>query len=110
MAVDYLIKNATIVDGSGSAPYVGQVAIEGDRIASVMGAAASNGDQPDAPPSDDANPAWSPRGTKILFSRERGNDRNVWVMSADGSDLQQLTLSRSTEDEPAWLGSPRSAR
>src|SRR5205823_979750 len=48
VAFDYLIKNATIVDGSGSAPYVGQVAIEGDRIASVMGAAASNGDQPDA--------------------------------------------------------------
>src|SRR5437763_10118155 len=54
VAFDYLIKNATIVDGSGSAPYVGQVAIEGDRIASVMGAAASNGDQPDAATTYDA--------------------------------------------------------
>jgi N-acyl-D-aspartate/D-glutamate deacylase len=54
VAFDYLIKNATIVDGSGSAPYVGNVAVEGDRIVSVMGAAASNGDEPEAGTSYDA--------------------------------------------------------
>ncbi len=32
---DYLIKNAHIVDGTGAAPFEGDVAIEGDRIAAV---------------------------------------------------------------------------
>lgn len=32
---DLLIRNGTIVDGTGSAPYVGDVAIDGDRIADV---------------------------------------------------------------------------
>jgi len=32
---DILIRNGTIYDGSGGAPYVGEVAIEGDRIAYV---------------------------------------------------------------------------
>jgi TolB protein len=65
------------------------------------------GDVPGAPASDDANPSWSPGGTKVLFSRDQGTDRNVWVMNPDGSGQQQLTLSRSTEDEPAWVPSPR---
>jgi TolB protein len=54
------------------------------------------------PPAEDANPSWSPRGTKLLFSRETGSNRDVWVMNPDGSSQVQLTLSRSTEDEPAW--------
>ncbi|MDO9488368.1 MAG: D-aminoacylase, partial [Sphingomonadaceae bacterium] len=36
---DVVIKGGTIYDGSGGAPYVGDVAIEGDRIVAVGGAA-----------------------------------------------------------------------
>jgi N-acyl-D-amino-acid deacylase len=36
---DVVIKGATIYDGSGGAPYVGDVAIEGDRIVAVGGRA-----------------------------------------------------------------------
>ena len=32
---DYLIKNATIVDGTGSAPFQGSVAIENGQVAAV---------------------------------------------------------------------------
>ena len=32
---DILIKNATIVDGTGAPPYEGAVAVKGDRIAAV---------------------------------------------------------------------------
>jgi N-acyl-D-aspartate/D-glutamate deacylase len=35
VSLDYLIKGATIVDGTGSAPYVGNVGIKDGRIASV---------------------------------------------------------------------------
>src|SRR4249919_1982551 len=35
MAYDLVIRNGTIVDGSGAAPYAGDVAIAGDRIAEI---------------------------------------------------------------------------
>jgi N-acyl-D-aspartate/D-glutamate deacylase len=35
MALDYLIKGATIVDGSGSAPYVGNVGVKDGKIAAL---------------------------------------------------------------------------
>ena len=39
-AYDVIIRNGTIYDGSGAAPYVGDVVINGDRIVSVGGPAA----------------------------------------------------------------------
>ena len=35
MSLDYLIKGATIVDGTGSAPYVGNVGIKDGKIAAL---------------------------------------------------------------------------
>ena len=32
---DLIIRNGTIVDGTGAAPYVGDIAIDGDRIVEV---------------------------------------------------------------------------
>jgi len=40
---DVVIRNATIVDGSGGAPVVGDVAIAGDRVAAVGGTVAGSG-------------------------------------------------------------------
>ena len=37
---DVIIRNGTIYDGSGGAPYVGDVLVNGDRIVSVGGPAA----------------------------------------------------------------------
>ena len=44
--------------------------------------------------------AWSPDGTKIAFIANRGGDRRIFVMNADGTDLVRLT------DHHAGNGSP----
>jgi Tol biopolymer transport system component len=46
--------------------------------------------------------AWSPDGTRIAFStRWNGND-DIYTMSADGSDLVQLTFESMFDTSPTW--------
>jgi Tol biopolymer transport system component len=44
--------------------------------------------------------AWSPDGEQIAFSRGV-NPAHIWVMNADGSDVQQITTD-DDDDSPAW--------
>jgi tol-pal system beta propeller repeat protein TolB len=47
----------------------------------------------------DVEPAWSPDGTKIVFSR----DYDIWVMNADGTNQKNLTDSPELDEyEPDW--------
>ena len=45
----------------------------------------------------DDEPAWSPDGTMIAFSR----NSQIWTMNANGSNPRQWT-SNNVDDEPAW--------
>lgn len=36
-------------------------------------------------------PKFSPDGTRIAFTSDRGGGDNIWVMNADGSDKRQIT-------------------
>lgn len=36
-------------------------------------------------------PAWSPDGTKIVYTRTAKGDGGLWIMNADGSDKRRLT-------------------
>ena len=55
-----------------------------------------------APEADD-NPAWSPDGKKIAFRSYRGQQADVWVADADGSNLVNLTSGASSDDRrPTW--------
>jgi len=42
--LDYLIKNATVVDGTGAAAYTASVGVQGDRIAAII----TEGELPEA--------------------------------------------------------------
>jgi Tol biopolymer transport system component len=47
----------------------------------------------------DLYPSWSPDGSRILFTSNRsGSSDNVWTMSADGSDLRQVTRATDLVD------------
>jgi imidazolonepropionase-like amidohydrolase/Tol biopolymer transport system component len=39
----------------------------------------------------EVQPRWSPDGSKILFTSDRGGGDNLWSMNPDGSDRRQLT-------------------
>ena len=39
----------------------------------------------------EVQPRFSPDGTRIAFTSDRGGGDNIWLMNADGSDKRQLT-------------------
>ena len=54
----------------------------------------------------EAAPAWTPDGTKIVFSRiaDEEGDHDLYLVNADGTCERQLTDSRTWELEAAWHG------
>ena len=58
------------------------------------------------------NPAWSPDGTKIVFTSYRDvGEYDLYTMDADGSDVAQLTNLPGGEYTPDWQPlTPKSRR
>jgi Tol biopolymer transport system component len=63
----------------------------------------------DFPGTYDSAPAWSPDGTKIafesnlnVFDTNPGNDMEIWVMNADGTNPVMLTSNTLHDEGPAW--------
>ncbi len=50
----------------------------------------------------DSYPMLSPDGKKICFQSNRTGDSEIFVMNADGSNLQQLTNTAGFDGGPAW--------
>lgn len=50
----------------------------------------------------DVFPLWSPRGDKIMFSRLIGENYDIFTISPDGSNLQQLTTAIGNDSHQAW--------
>ncbi|MBY6203391.1 amidohydrolase family protein [Halomonas denitrificans] len=51
----------------------------------------------------DFQPTFSPDGRRIAFISDRGGAENIWTMSADGEDLEQVTDEQAQLlHNPAW--------
>jgi Tol biopolymer transport system component len=46
----------------------------------------------------DSDPAWSPDGERIAFSR----DGDIYLMNPDGTSIRQLTRGSARDGAPAW--------
>lgn len=55
----------------------------------------------------DEYPVWSPDGKKIAFSADPNGNYDIFVMNADGSNIQQKTSSSRKEETPAWFPDSR---
>lgn len=51
---------------------------------------------------EDAEPAMSPDGTRIAFTRQVGGAWEVFAVNIDGTDLRRLTTDGRTARTPAW--------
>ncbi|MEQ8748891.1 MAG: hypothetical protein RIC52_03865, partial [Amphiplicatus sp.] len=48
-------------------------------------------------------PKFSPDGSKIAFTSDRGGGDNIWIMDRDGSDMRQVTKeSFRLTNAPDW--------
>ncbi len=50
----------------------------------------------------DTGPVWSPDGTRIAFVSERSGWKQIWTMTADGSDQHPLAPEEAEQIEPVW--------
>ncbi len=49
-----------------------------------------------------AAPSWSPNGDKLVFSGTVGGISDLYITTADGENLQQLTHDRYAQMHPQW--------
>jgi TolB protein len=47
-------------------------------------------------------PLWSPRGDRIMFSRQDRGDYEIYTINPDGTGLKQLTHVRGNDAHQAW--------
>ncbi len=95
------------------APSAAPAATNG-RIAFVAGAEANtqevwtiapDGSDPVQLTNDDVyddDVAYSPDGTKLVFTSDRDGDSDIWIMDADGSSPMQIVDHRGADAEPTW--------
>ena len=54
------------------------------------------------PYSGDLDPAFDPRGERIVFSSSRLGHRNLWIARPDGSQAAPLTTEAAIDEKPAF--------
>jgi tol-pal system beta propeller repeat protein TolB len=51
---------------------------------------------------DDIDPTWSPDGSRIAFASSRAGNRQLFIMDADGSNIEQLTDLNNMGGRSTW--------
>jgi len=51
---------------------------------------------------DDIDPTWSSDGSKIAFASSRRGDRQLFIMDADGSNVEQMTDLKNMGGRSTW--------
>jgi len=47
--------------------------------------------------------SWSPDGTRISFVSSRGGNFDLYVMNADGTNVQRITDHPANDFDPIWM-------
>lgn len=68
----------------------------------IMGADGTNQRQLMVTPVPSRQPAWSPDGSRIVFSTGPRGESDIYVVDADDSNLRALTHNPADETDPAW--------
>jgi dipeptidyl aminopeptidase/acylaminoacyl peptidase len=94
-------------DGGQVAYVVGAVDLAGNKIASSLWLAASDGKSPprqltNAAGKKDRHPRWSPDGKKILFESNRSGDYQLWLIDVGGGEATQLTTISTEANSALW--------
>ena len=53
---------------------------------------------------EDGQPAWSPRGTSLVFRGKSGSSYDLYIVRTDGSGLRRVTDDPVTDSDPVWRG------
>ena len=53
----------------------------------------------------DTSPCYSPDASQIVFNSDRGGSQQLYVMNADGSEIQRISFGQGKYGTPVW--SPR---
>ncbi|MEM7414923.1 MAG: hypothetical protein AAF389_05450 [Gemmatimonadota bacterium] len=51
----------------------------------------------------DREPTWSPDGEWIAFTSTRAGNRDIYIMTKDGTFVRQLTSDSAEDSQPSWV-------
>jgi TolB protein len=51
---------------------------------------------------NNTGPVWSPDGKQIAYNSDTGNNKDIYIMNADGSNVRRLTYDKANDGFPAW--------
>lgn len=54
-------------------------------------------------PGNDADPAWDITGKKIIFINDQDKDYDLYIMNADGSNIEKILDTKANELSPIFL-------
>lgn len=75
---------------------------DGNSEIYVMNADGSNQTRLTVDPAIDADPGWSPDGSRLVFASTRDGNEEIYVMNADGSNQTRLTNNTFADRTPVW--------